>query len=345
MSHDNQPLDECRTTDAKFGQISHIAVVGCGAIGQFYAAQLSHAGHELRLLARRDATTLASRGIVVYQTRTPKVKSSLNCELLHIPAERIVVGKTAVDLLRGPPLDWVFVALKTTALDQARELVEPLLGANTRVAVMCNGLGVEDHFARWFGAERVFGLICFVGVNRDDDGAIRHLAFGHVSLGHFQDNVSERECLRQLLDGAGIECECPHSLLEARWRKLGWNLPFNGLCLLYDCTTDGIVTNAERRGFALELARESIRIGNLDLAAHGADRRIEDEWADLQLARTETMGAYAPSTLLDARAQRALEIEMMFLEPARRAQGLGAPAPALTRLIEGLRRTVEPNPT
>jgi len=315
---------------------SRVAIVGCGAIGQFYAAQLSLAGHELRLLARRDAALIASRGIVLHQTSTPKVKSSLNCPLVHITPDRLVVGNAPEQLLSEHELDWVFVALKTTALAQARALVAPLLGKETRIAVMCNGLGVEDHFAEWFGPARVFGLICFVGVNRDDDGTIRHLAFGHVSIGHFQDNPQERQRLQQLLQGAGIECECPESLLEARWRKLGWNLPFNGLCLLYDCTTDGIVTNPQRREFALELSRESILIGNLDLAAHGIALRIEDDWATLQLARTDTMGAYAPSTLLDARAGRALELDMMFLEPARRAARLGAPAPALSRLIEGL---------
>lgn len=314
-----------------------IAVVGCGAIGQFYAAQLSLAGHRLRLLARRDAAVLASRGIVVHQTASPKVRSSLSCPKVHIEPTKLVVASDPVQLAQHGPVDWVLVALKTTALQQAQSLVAPLLGPHTRVAILCNGLGVEDHFADWFGPERIFGLICFVGVNRDDDGTIRHLAFGHVSLGHFQDNPSERALLQQLLEGAGIECECPESLLEARWRKLGWNLPFNGLCLLYDVTTDGIVTDPARRAFALELSRESIRIGNLDLAAHGIERTIEDAWADLQLTRTDTMGAYSPSTLVDARAGRALEIDMMFLEPARRARQLAAAAPALTRLLEGLR--------
>jgi 2-dehydropantoate 2-reductase len=318
--------------------VQKIAVVGCGAIGQFYAAQLSFAGHDLHLLARRDALVLATRGLVVHQTATPRVKSSLGCPLLHIDPSRLTVASQADLVARQGPFDWVFVALKTTVLHQARALVEPLVAKHTRIAVLCNGLGVEDHFANWFGPERVFGLICFVAVNRDDDGTIRHLAFGHVSLGHFQDDANERQRLQQLIEGAGIECECPESLLEARWRKLGWNLPFNGLCLLHDCTTDGIVRDPARRAFARDLSAESIRIGNLDLAAHGIDRRIEDTWADLQLERTDTMGAYAPSTLLDARAGRALETEMMFIEPARRASQLNAAAPALTRLIEGLRQ-------
>jgi 2-dehydropantoate 2-reductase len=201
---------------------------------------------------------------------------------------------------------------------------------------MCNGLGVEDRFAGWFGAERVYGLLCFVGVNRSEDGTIQHLAFGHVAAGHFLDSPIKREALVQLCKGAGIDCDSTQSLLEARWRKLGWNLPFNGLSLAYDCTTDAIVLNPERRAFALRLAQEAVAIGNLDLAAHGQTVRIEPEWANLQLLRTDTMGAYAPSTLLDARAGRSQETEVMFAEPARRAQRLGVETPALRQLLDVL---------
>ena len=315
---------------------SEITLVGCGALGQFYAAQLILAGHHLTLLARRDAVALAERGLVVHQSRTSQIRSSEEQSLLQIPPGSFEVATSAEDLSTSLQADWVLVALKTTALGQARALVEPLLGPDTCIVVMCNGLGIEDRFAEWFGPERVFGLLCFVGVNRDDDGTIRHLAFGHVTAGHFLDDPLKCERLVQLFEGAGVVCEHTDSLLEARWRKLGWNMPFNGLCLLYDCTTDDIVGNPERRAFAKELANEAVLIGNRDLAARGQTARIESSWAELQLNRTDTIGAYAPSTLLDARAGRPQEIDMMFLEPARRAKQLGAPAPALFRLIREL---------
>ena len=313
-----------------------IAVVGCGAVGQFYAAQLVLAGHHLRLLARRDAPALATRGLVVHQTPVPQVQSSNAYPTLRLAPDQFRVATTAEDLRTSTPIDWVLVALKTTALGQARALVEPLLDDATAVVILCNGLGIEDRFAEWVGPERIYGLLCFIGVNRDDDGTIRHLAFGHVAAGHFQDDRDKRGRLVRLIESAGIACEHTESLLEARWRKLGWNMPFNGLCLLYDTTTDGIVENPERREFARQLASEAVTIGNLDLAARGQTARIESGWADLQLSRTDTMGAYAPSTLLDARAGRPQELDMMFLEPARRARQLGAEAPALTRLISDL---------
>jgi hypothetical protein len=92
-----------------------IAVVGCGAVGQFYAAQLSLAGHDIRLLARRDAATIADRGIIVHQTPTPKVKSTATYSTLHIAPERLTVATEPLALTTHGFPDWVLVALKTTA--------------------------------------------------------------------------------------------------------------------------------------------------------------------------------------------------------------------------------------
>jgi 2-dehydropantoate 2-reductase len=125
--------------------------------------------------------------------------------------------------------------------------------------------------------------------------------------------------------------------VEARYRKLAWNLAFNGLCLVYDVTTDGIVSDAERKSRARALAEEAVAIGNAALLASGRPAAIEPEWAEEQIRRTETMGAYAPSTLLDARAGRPLETDALFFEAKRRADRLGVHAPALAWLTETLR--------
>lgn len=313
-----------------------IAIVGAGAIGQFYAAQFILAGHEVRLLARRDARRLAARGLTVHQTATPQIASTQTTPSLVLSADRFRVASEAAALAQPSAPDWVLVALKTTALDEARQLIAPLVGRRTRVVAMCNGLGVEDRLAAWFGAERIFGLLCFVCVNRDDDGTIRHLAHGQVAAGHFLDDTAERFLLAELCASAGIECRTPAALLEARWRKLVWNVPYNGLTLIHDCTTDGIIRDVGRNAEARQLMAEVIATGNADLAAHGRTEYIERAWADEQERRTREMGPYAPSTLLDARAGRDLETEVLFSEPLRRAERLGVDTPALRRLVAAI---------
>jgi 2-dehydropantoate 2-reductase len=226
----------------------------------------------------------------------------------------------------------VLVTLKTTALPEAEPLLRPLIGPGTRLVAMVNGLGVEDRLAAWFDPRRVFGVMCFVCVNRDGDGAVRHTAYGQVATGHFGEDASERARLTSLFRSSGIDCLEPASLLEARWRKLVWNVPYNGLGAAYDRTTDGIVGDPALRAESRLLMDEVIATGNADLAAAGQTARIEPAWADEQERRTLTMGPYAPSTLLDQRAGLPLEAEAMFAEPLRRARRLGVPAPAMERL-------------
>jgi len=314
-----------------------IAMVGAGAVGQFYAAQFILAGHELRLLTNRDVDVLAERGLVVHQTATPDIASSRQHPVLHIGPDRFRVASDPAALAGPVGPEWILVSLKTTALARMRELVEPLAGPQSRVVAMCNGLGVEDRLAAWFDPARIYGLLCYVGINRDADATVHHHGFGQVAAGHFLDDQHRRAELAALCDSAGITCLTPPSLLEARWRKLAWNLPFNGLCVAYDCTADGIVGSPARRNQARALADEVIAIANAELAARGQPARIEAEWAELQIQRGEALGAYAPSTLLDARAGRAWEAEVLFYEPLRRAHERGVPAPQLEWLAEALR--------
>jgi 2-dehydropantoate 2-reductase len=313
-----------------------IAVVGAGALGQFYAAQFILAGHELRLLTNRDAGVLAERGLVVYQTASPDIASSGTHPVLRLGPDRFRVSSDPAALALPMPPDWVLVSLKTTALARLGELVQPLAGPRSRVVVLCNGLGVEDRLAAWFDPARIYGLLCYVAINRDADATIHHRGFGQVAAGHFLDDPLCRADLVALCRNAGITCSSPPSLLEARWRKLAWNLPFNGLCVAYDCTADGIVGIPARRGQARALADEVVAIGNAELAATRQTAHIEPEWAELQIQRGEALGPYAPSTLVDARAGHQLEDEVLFLEPLLRAHKLGVPAPQLEWLVSAL---------
>ncbi len=73
-------------------------------------------------------------------------------------------------------------------------------------------------------------------------------------------------------------------------------------------------------------------------AARGLGFEIPVAFAEMQIERTRTMGAYKASTLLDFERGQPLELESMFLEPLRRAQSVGVPVPRLTRLCEVLRQ-------
>ena len=75
---------------------------------------------------------------------------------------------------RSGRVDLVIVALKATANDALPDLLPPLLGPDTLLLTLQNGLGSEEFLAERFGAERVLGGLCFVCLNKTAPGVIEH---------------------------------------------------------------------------------------------------------------------------------------------------------------------------
>jgi 2-dehydropantoate 2-reductase len=232
------------------------------------------------------------------------------------------------------PADWVICALKSSSFLDAHKLVRPCVGPGTRILVLMNGLGLEEHFAGWFGAERIFGGLAFTCINRGKPGYIHHLAYGTVTIGHFQDSPAELEVALSLWSGSKVRVLPAPSLLRSRWEKLCWNIPFSGLCVAAGgITTDRVLSHQGLKAAALNLMEEVIAAGNADLEFHGEKVRIDhDSMIDSMFTRTSAMGAYRPSTMIDYVEGKAMEIEAMFAEPLRRAGSLGLCVPCLTLL-------------
>ena len=120
--------------------------------------------------------------------------------------------------------------------------------------------------------------------------------------------------------------------MRERWRKLVWNIPFNGLSIAAGgSTTRDILQDDSLRLSALGLMDEII------VAAWVCGNGLPENVALEQMKRTETIGAYKPSILLDFEAGRALEVETIWGEPVRRAQVAGATMPRLEQLYAVLK--------
>ena len=314
-----------------------IAVVGCGALGSFYGARLAHGGQDVHFLLRSDYEQVRRHGL--------RLVSPWGNLTLH-PA----CGRSPEEI---GPVDLVVVGLKTTANREFPRLLPPLLGAQTLVLTLQNGLGNEEALARLVPEERVLGGLCFVCLNRVAPGVVHHLAHGLVVLGEFRRPPRERtEALADLFRAGGVTCQVTDDLARAHWEKLVWNIPFNGLgvaaaagyepvargdwransspgaCL----PTDQLLADPRWEQLLRELMLEVIA------SAQGLGHRIPVEVADRQLERTRNMGAYKASTLIDFERGHPLELQGLFLEPLRLAQTAGVPTPRLAALARVLQQ-------
>jgi 2-dehydropantoate 2-reductase len=323
-----------------------IAVVGCGAVGSYYGAMLGRAGQEVHFLLRSDFEAVRQKGVTI---RSPAGNFTLHPQCAKTPE---AIGLS----------DLVLIGLKTTANDQFPKLLPPLVGPQTAVATLQNGLGNTEQLARLFSPEQILNGLCFVCLNRVDPGVIRHLEYGMIVLGEFQRRAAPRtHGLAAMFRDAGVPCKVTDNLARAQWEKLVWNIPFNGLGVAgtagYEAlvtqpstpinreqalnpqpvlTTDKLLADPRWEKLLRDLMLEVIA------AAGALGFEIPASYAEEQIERTRTMGAYKASTLIDFERHQPLELEGMFLEPLRRAQAAGVPTPRLAALCKVLQQLDQP---
>ena len=314
-----------------------IAVAGCGALGSFYGAKLCRTGQDVHFLLRSDYDVVRQNGIMVH---------SIDGDF-HVQPE---CARTTDEIGIS---DIVLIGLKTTANNQFAMLLPPLVGPQTAIVTLQNGLGNEEDLARLFPARQIMGGRCFVCLNRVQPGVIQHTAHGKIVLGEFQQPTRKRTGdLAALFRQAGVPCDITDNLARTNWEKLVWNIPFNGLGVAGTAgcdaltgssrhtsrvtrhtpvlTTDILLGDPRWEKLVRELMLEVIA------AANALGFELPESLADDNMKRTRVMGAYKASTLIDFERGQALELESMFLEPLRQAQKADVPVPRLLRLCEVL---------
>lgn len=313
-----------------------IAVVGCGAVGSYYGALLSRAGEDVHFLLRSDYSVVRQNGVHIH---SPRGDFTARPQAAVAPEE---IG----------PSNLVVIALKTTANAAFARLLPPLVGSQTALLTLQNGLGNEAALAQLFPRNPIFGGLCFVCVNRLAPGVIQHLDHGLIMLGEFQRPPSTRlHEVAAVFQRAEIVCRVADDLARAHWEKLVWNIPFNGLGVASAAGYDALTTTTESvtvkqpcrtTDQLLDGGRWEILVRELMLeviaAANALGHQLEGGLAAKMIERTRTMGAYKASTVLDFEHGRSLELESLFLEPLRQAQAAGVSVPRLTVLCRLLER-------
>jgi len=298
--------------------LGKISVVGSGAVGCYYGGMLAHAGCDVHFLMRSDLAAVQKRGLTI-KTRGDSI---------HVPVRPKATSKEI------GPCDMVLIALKATANAALDQSIPPLLHEHTALVTLQNGLGNEEYLAERWGKERVAGALCFVCLNRTAPAEVTHFDHGSISIGEFGRAISPRvEALVQAFVSAGIDAKAVDDLVCERWRKLVWNVPFNGLAV----ATNGANVADILGDDALRTEARAL----MDDVREGAGRLgydISAEFADFQIERSWSMGPYKPSSVIDWEAGRPVEVEAIWGEPLRQGRKAGAQMPRLGLLYALLKR-------
>ena len=280
------------------------AVLGTGALGGFYGARLQQIGSEVHFLLHSDYEQVSQHGLRI---ESPDG----NFTLPQVYAYR--------DVAEMPRCDVVMVALKTTQNHLLSRLLPSVVKEDGAVLVLQNGLGIEPAVAEIVGDDRVIGGLCFLCSNKIAPGHIHHLDYKKITLGEYRSSyapagISDRmQQIAQDFEQAGIPIELAEDLLTARWKKLVWNIPFNGLSVVLNAETDAMMADAAVRSIAQALMQEVLQ------GATACGRAINSNFIDAMLDHTAQMKPYRTSMKLDYDSGRPLELEAIFGNPLRMA--------------------------
>ena len=297
-----------------------IAILGSGALGLYYGTRLALAGHDVRFLLRSDLPTVRARGSLLAHL----VEHHQTLELRPVAA--------FTDTAAIGPVDLVFISLKAAANASLAQLLPPLLHADTAVLTIQNGLGPDEHLASLVGPQRVLSGLGILGATRTAPAEVTVYRAGYMVLGEFSGPATDRtRRLADTFNSAHLRIQLTDDVPSARWHKLVWNVPFNGLAIAAGgLTTDRICADPALVARARALMHDIQHAA----AAHGVT--ITDAFIDEQLRVTPPMGPYRPSSLVDYLAGREVELEPIWGEPLRRARAAGVDTPALAQLYTDL---------
>lgn len=297
------------------------ALVGPGAVGLYYGGLLAKSGVRLHVLGRSDYAVLARDGIRIRMIDPQS--SELNAEY-QITPEQVSTEPSEIG-----PVDCVLITAKSTVNEalvaSLDSMVEP---GHTVLLSLQNGMGNAEYFARHFPDNPVLVGLCFVCVNRTAPGQVENYLPGRVEIGSMGDRWPElAEAAVAVFKQAGIKTNYSPQFDASLWRKLCWNVPFNGLAIACGgLTTDLILADAQMTARARRLMEE-VRSASLQ-----AGYPIADQFIQGQFDVTERMGAYKPSSLIDFLQGRPVEVESIWGEPLRRGRAMGVDMPELQAL-------------
>ena len=298
------------------------SVVGMGAIGGFYGGRLAYAGREVHFLSHSDYQHVLQHGL-----RVDSCDGNFNLPHIH------TYGKAA-DM---PKTDVVIVGLKSVKNHKVLpDLLRPLIHDDVVVILIQNGIGLEDDLQQFFPQLKIIAGLAFICSSKVGPGHINHQCYGSINLGNYSCPDERFHAILADIQAAGIQAaEVPY--LEARWKKAVWNMPFNGMTVALNTSTDKLLKNPSTRQLIYDQMMEVIGAAN----ALGIDT-LTSEFADKMIQMTDEMVPYSPSMKLDFDFHRPMEIEYLYTRPIAEAKKVGFAMPKLA-MLEAELKFIEAN--
>ena len=291
------------------------AIMGSGGVGGAFGARLARAGFPVTFIARGDHLA----AIVAHGLRLEAPDDSFTA---HAPAtdDPAAIG----------PVDFVLFAVKLWATEPAARACRPLLGPETAVLSLQNGVDGLDTLVETLGPAHVLGGVAEISATIAAPGVIEQMSgFGRLRFGELDDSRSLRaETLGNALGDAGIDYEHSPSVQRTVWEKFVFLTGLSALTALTRHPIGAVRDNPLTRALLREVVAEAAAVGR----ARGVP--LPDDLVESRLAYFDTLPeAMRASMAHDLAGGRRLELPWLSGAVVRLGAGLGVPTPA-NRFVE-----------
>lgn len=309
-----------------------ICVFGAGAIGGYVGLMLKAGGADVSLIARGAHLEAIRRNGIAVRFKDGEKRAD-------IPATD--------DPAALGPQDYVIVALKAHQAWESAERILPLLGPETAVVTMQNGIpwwyfhGFSGQYAnlqlqsvdpdgrqwRLIGPERAIGATVYPAAEIEEPGVIRHIYGDKFGFGEPDRSQSPRVMrLVEAFEAGGLKARYYPEIRNDIWLKLWGNLCFNPISALTRATLDVVATDPGTRAVARQMMQEAERIGR----RIGVHFRVDIE---RRIDGAASVGAHRTSMLQDLEKGRAIELDALLGVVQEMARIVDVETPAIDTVL------------
>ena len=292
--------------------------MGSGGVGGYFGAKLQRAGEKVTLVARGPHLDAIKRAGLA-------IRSAGEGDT--------VVKPGVVERLEGVErADAVLFCVKSFDTDDAASRLWSILGPDTPVLSLQNGVDNEDRIDAKLGAGRAMGGVAQVFATIESPGVIRHHAAGRIIFGELDGRISERaERLRDAFARAEVPVELSRTIRRALWEK------YLLICAVGGTTAVTRETIGAVRGTPATWQLFRRIVEEVAALARASGVALADDAVDQIMKFAETIPpANRASLAQDLLQGRRLELEALHGHAARLGERLGVPTPAIFAVYAAL---------
>ncbi len=306
----------------------NITILGAGAMGSLFGGLLAEAGASVTLLdVNRQHLDAIRRDGLRLET------DDFSRRITHLAACRPEEASQIPDLLT--------IFTKTHQIGAALTSARHLLGPDTWVLTLQNGLGNVEAISAFVPRERILVGVTTIPADYIGPGIVRSHGGGQIRMAAADPSaapISDRCMLATVVDlltSAGLPCSADPNVWAAIWEKVAFNAAFNALCAVTGCTVEQIELVPSGPTTALAVVAEVIAVAHAS-RIHASLARVEA----MVRESFRTHAGHQPSMLQDILAHRHTEIDSINGAVVRSAAQHAIPVPntamlyTLVRLIE-----------